>query len=590
MSRNIFSCSAVIASLLATALFAGCGTSNKEGNLSAADVAKVEETACAQCHSTAIDHIAGTPIYDAYLQSAHFTNNFRVVGCQDCHGGGAQHNGVGPLPYPNPDAAGKCFECHEKYLPTNHFASYTAAAHPGQYVSTNYKNSCTSCHDPHLAQNGILNGEINTVTGLPKGTEHTDWAESGHGEVDGEAWAHYDFKLRDNCNRCHTSTGYITYVSSNYAYPVPAWGTAGDKTNEVLTCKACHTDYNFKNRIRRAGAFSAPFNGNKNPIAFPDSGTSNLCIACHSGYESGGAIGGFTGTLTALTGDMDTKSAVNSHYLAAAALFYGKSAFHFYTSNVKYDTGYNTGKNFGTWSHGRLGMIDPATNQPYVASGVSTGEDGPCVACHLGSVNGNTKTHTLSASETWNAQGRCFGCHSNFAAEGGVDAVIEEEKELFDRGLDFYLFTLANHNIGNKTPIYYDVTTYPYFHKSLPAKRGTTDFKTWTMGTADSTIGKQVMGVAFNYNLINREKGAHVHNRAYTRRLMFDGIQYLQKGANTYSTSTGSIGGTADPNAQLSFTGYSTAVAAGTRPANPVSISTLKGWLLRSSGGLYYRR
>jgi hypothetical protein len=561
MSRNIFSYSAVIASLLATALFAGCGTSNKEGSSSSlANVAKVDEAICAQCHSTAIDPVAGTKIYEAYLASAHYTNNFHTVGCQDCHGGGAMHNGVGPIPYPNPDTAGQCFSCHQKYLPTAHFANYTATnTHPAQYVSTNYQNSCTSCHDPHLANNGIRNGEINTITGQAKGTEHTDWAESGHGKTTAEAWAHYDFKFRDNCNRCHTSTGFITFVGSNYAYPVPAWGTAGDKTHEVLTCKACHTDYNFKNRVRLAGAFTAPYNNGKSPAKFPNVGATNLCIACHTGYESGNTV--------KAVADFSNQPFVNSHYLAAAGLMYMKSGFVNFTAAsgtlvTPNGSVTNYAKTLQPADKNANGLVDTPDGVPGGVTsthrklgtplivgdhGITAGNydaNGPCVTCHLNANTTNaatnmnrTTSHTLEINQNTYTQ-VCINCHTfeagtAIAADGSNFATVflDPNAAGFQNSL-----SLAVAVLKNQQGIVYNPAKYPYFFEVTTGKA----VVDWTRGKGQA-YGMKVLGACFNINLLSKEPAAYAHARSYSRRLVYDTIDFLDDGVNNLSVSNTAV-------------------------------------------------
>ena len=125
---------------------------------------------------------------------------------------------------------------------------------------------CTSCHDPHKADKGI-------------GQEHTDWAASGHGDVNGVAWSTEDFKANASCIRCHTSTGFINYVQSGYTLPTQTWATNGDTTRQVLTCRACHTSFNFKNSIRSAGQYTAPYNNGNSPATFPSATTSNRSLA-----------------------------------------------------------------------------------------------------------------------------------------------------------------------------------------------------------------------------------------------------------------------------------------------------------------------
>jgi len=90
------------------ALMYGCGSSNKEGSGTPSTVAAVGDTACVQCHSAAKDPVTGETIVAQYNKSVHYLTG---QGCESCHGGGAQHNGKGPIPYPIPDAA-RCAVCH----------------------------------------------------------------------------------------------------------------------------------------------------------------------------------------------------------------------------------------------------------------------------------------------------------------------------------------------------------------------------------------------------------------------------------------------------------------------------------------------
>lgn len=571
MSRKVFKYSAVIASLLMTAVFAGCGTSNKEGNIVGADVAKVSESACAQCHSTAIDHIAGTKIYEAYLASNHFITG--KAGCQDCHGGGSQHNGVGPLPYPNPDTAGKCYSCHKDYLKYEfgHFFNYTAATNkdrPAVYASLNYQTSCTSCHDPHLAENGVRDGKLSTVTtgtliaGQAKGTEHKDWAETagGHGDVIGAAFAHYDFKTMDNCNRCHTSTGFLNAVNSSFAYPAPAWGVAGDKTKEVITCKVCHTDYNFKNRVRSLGAFTAPYNGNKSPKTFPDASTSNLCVSCHSGLESGDSVAAVT--------DFTNANFKNSHYLPAAGFTYMTIGFTSFTSAsakagvsstgtaFTYGDSYTMYYGSGTTPAGQVSSTHRKLGTSLIvgdhgiAAGSGLDSTGPCVICHLkGGNTTRTTSHTLSATsagatlsatvDTGAYAQVCAKCHTYEAgtlvnADGSNFATvfIEPNKSSFNDAL-----ALAAAYLQTNFKIKYDSANYPYFFDLTADPTGKTAVTDWTRKTNNQAFGKKVMGACFNLQALTKDPGAFAHGRTYARRLVYDTIDFLDDGIMNTSVS-----------------------------------------------------
>ncbi|HJV66276.1 MAG TPA: hypothetical protein VJ550_11115 [Geomonas sp.] len=86
--------------------------------------------------------------------------------------------------------------------------------------------------------------------------------------------------------------------------------------------------------------------------------------------------------------------------------------------------------------------------------------------------------------------------------------------------------------------------TYPYFFTSAAYTTAVTD---WTLGTNSDALGKNNMGAAFNLNMLTREPGAYAHNRYYTKRLIFDAIDWLQNGSMTGSINVGAIpGGASD--------------------------------------------
>jgi hypothetical protein len=131
----------LLCALFLTAFLIGCGSSSKEGTASgtAATVAKVDETLCITCHSSSLEKLSGDPIVANYEASVH---NLNSVGCQDCHGGGAQHNGVGPIPYPNPGYV-QCKKCHDSdKLVTN----YAGSKHFNVQIENEEGEPCQRCH------------------------------------------------------------------------------------------------------------------------------------------------------------------------------------------------------------------------------------------------------------------------------------------------------------------------------------------------------------------------------------------------------------------------------------------------------------
>jgi hypothetical protein len=527
MRRKVLWSFLAILALLVASLLGGCGSGKKGGTSDPiVGASRIDNTNCTNaCHAASLDPVSGSGIVTDWTASLHNTNPYVKVDCQSCHGGGSLHYGTGPIPYPNPDSAGQCFSCHKAHLPAAHYYEMSTTQQdpnnqaPAMYATLNYQSACTSCHDPHKA--GV-------------GEEHTDWAASGHGDVNGAAWSDEDFKANTSCIRCHTSTGFINYVQSGYTLPTQTWATSGDPTREVLTCKACHTSFNFKNSVRSAGAFTAPYNNGKSPATFPDATTSNLCIPCHAGRESGATVQAVT--------DFTNVSFKNSHYIAAAGLMYVKAGF---TDFVPASTPIGTstygdsltstddgGKVSST--HRNLGTTN-SLGHGLAAGTLSIG--GPCVTCHIKGENdpsltalpARTGTHSLAISASAFTQ-VCIKCHDS---EGGTaldgtnfkTVFLEPQSEVFQNALK-----LAETLLLNNYNIKYDPNTYPYFYDLTKDPSGKTAVKDWTRGTNDQSVGEKVMGACFNINLLTKEPAAYVHARTYVRRLLYDTIDFLDDG------------------------------------------------------------
>jgi hypothetical protein len=151
----------LLSALFCAAMLNGCGSSSKEGSTSGATnggVSLVDEGTCIVCHSTTNDPVSGTSIVTDYAKSIHnpintpantTVNAGNLDGCQGCHGGGAEHNGVGPIPFPDPLASSRCIVCH---------TTATAALFTTELPNEDFVGNCSLCHTGTTSTAGIGNG------------------------------------------------------------------------------------------------------------------------------------------------------------------------------------------------------------------------------------------------------------------------------------------------------------------------------------------------------------------------------------------------------------------------------------------------
>jgi hypothetical protein len=567
----------VLLSLASAIFFAACWGDSKSVTLGPApQPVAVSETACAQCHSSTYSSQSRQLIYPGYLQSKHsHPDNGDVVGCQDCHGGGSNHIGnvsaAGGFPYPNPDNAGLCFGCHRPMflgkftlggkpsaVDNLHYRDlYTATGNPyyfpsadcndipAMYVSRNFETGCTACHEAH-----------NPLQGVGK-EQRIEWAESGHGNDNALPWKHYNFKARTTCQRCHTTTGFVNFVTSGYTAPTAPWGDNADKSREVLTCRGCHADDGFA--VRTAGKVTTTYKDNNGSLTtFPDVGRSNLCLPCHGGVEGMASV--------KAVAKFDNASAVNSHYKAAAGTMFmtlgytdlavdmaavaGRTVNRDnvsskpFTYRASYTMAFENAANTGNISstHRKLGtpLINgdthrDADNNLQFFPGVAD-SGGPCVTCHMHSTGATLPRRV--GGHTWeiNAQAGqelCFRCHWEELEVVSLATFIEEQGEYFREAL-VVIDNLLRANYG----IVYNPASHPYFFEADNTLQKVTD---WTRKNRFATPlpvdnAMRLMGAAYNLNLLRREPNAFVHARTYTRRLCYDTIDYVDDGVVNQST------------------------------------------------------
>lgn len=453
--------------------------------------------------------------------------------CTNCHQTGtisANQTGDLSMPY---HRSGSLPRDSRTILDTHFDNSVTATVIEGYVIDRDSDRSCRDCHNVHLANVDPDSGHTKTSGTLV----NRQWASSAHGgkiaetalvngianvtEAEAPAWVHYDFKsfAGGSCTRCHTATGFKALASDAANYdPAANTFTATGEQREMLFCWACHTSN--AGGLRDIPAFSntsvATYTDPMGRVAnVPDLNGSNICMACHSGRETGHAL------TTVPTGSL-----ANPHYLAAGGILFRTVGYEY--AGVSYE-------NKSYFKHDDIGIDNVIAP--------NTGSNGPCVGCHF---RGDESNHTLTIINAGSAEidneitNVCGNCHGSMTVE-----VVEAEKAGFTNALAALDAELQGVGV-------YWANAHPYFY-TVPGSTAALD----RLGTAAGYSGVpwpndiDIVGAAFNLNLLRHEPGAFTHNRYYTKRLIYDAIDYLQNGV----VNSGSIDLSAAPGAAAWYQG-----------------------------------
>ena len=536
------------------------GTIQADAYASSLHAASAQGPTCARCHNPNLANPSLVLPHPGYSITGTTANPGLFYSCVTCHYPGSTivtawppagltfHNGY--------TGTNLCVNCHNQHslalainptlLPAPHYNSissgtyfYRNPSYSASYVTR--RTQCSYCHGtPQRYQN-------NTTAAA---AARADWSASGKGNVQSVVWmnssshnwhasgtanASAATSAATDCVRCHTSAGYVQYVTSTPKFSkIDPVGTNADKSSEPLTCNGCHNSdqgvdpfsvrsvgevtayYNYsvpnkKKVIVSSNSFHTSFFGGL-PL---DNRGSNTCIPCHTGRISGDTI-----KAAAAAGlDFTNANFMNSHYMSAAGSLYQSTGYTYYSSGS--------------------GMYDPVFGFPHPLVGIpeaipdyvpaETGTSGPCIGCHMKipnkhSFNPITKDANGKLKAVINPACLNTTCHFAFKDI----SVLQGIKDNFSAALKALRYTLQT-----KKSIFYD-TTYPYFFKSAGPYTNANAFKAWT--------NSDTMGAAFNFNLFLRETGSYAHNSLYVKRLIYDSIDYIDDG----NLGNHSVGATID--------------------------------------------
>jgi len=446
---------------------------------------------------------------------------------------------------------------------------------------------CVDCHNPHKAP--TQNREWAQSAHGDKNPDNLNSTTPPSGYFSG-AWSHYNWSCdgtnragcgpasgtvssRNACQRCHSTTGFATYADAlrsgntqrandiNKGLVAMLTYTAGWKP-EMLKCNGCHTDN--KGSLRNPGAITADYgyisSGKTYAISsytYPDLAGSNVCMTCHVGRETGDTVSGLNdpallsaGAITSFS--FTNSSFINSHYLTAGGQVFTVTGYTF--AGRPYN-------NIPEYLHDKIGTAATQQIAPYV----NTGTNGPCVGCHMSRPNNNGNHLFLPVSRsttspfgviTGIASEVCMRCHG--PSQTLILDLVREQKNQFTEALEalkdqiklnlqLYFFPYS--------PYWYRTSTYTATKtlctQNVPVKNwqtgGTGEIAssalasmpscTQIAGTNSGTpgTGQNNMGAAFNFNLLEHDPGAYVHNRMYVKRLIYDSIDWVDDGTMNYS-------------------------------------------------------
>ena len=314
--------------------------------------------------------------------------------------------------------------------------------------------------------------------------------DAGHFAGNTEPFRHWDGEEEGNgmvpgtCARCHSATGLPQFIAEGANISNPA--------SNGFQCSTCHDEANWPNRY---AVSSVTFPSGK-VVSFavdaegkPAADDSNLCIECHQGRESTVSV---DKTLAGL--DPDTVSDKirfrNVHYFAAGATLFGNDVQGAYQFEGKDYVGQNT--------------VHPLNK---------------CKDCH--------DVHALQAKTD-----ACATCHAgqevdairfntdttDWDGDGNVTEGVKGEIDTLAEALYAQIQTYAEAHGGAIT---YDAHVYPYFMGA--------DGKAYAAWTPN------LLRAGYNYQYVQKDPGAFVHNPQYVMQFLIDSIQALGGDVSAYT-------------------------------------------------------
>jgi hypothetical protein len=513
---------------------------------SAAASANDQYRLCTQCHGYITPEGklmgSGTASSGTALVGHHETSWYRIISTTHYDDPATQNIEGYVLRMKGPNAADPCMDCHghEANAGTRNgrtttptiYTDWAQSGHAGRILKVKYAAADAN------PQQGTRGTALYTATGLKQvdavtkagalanipanaGKEITPFT------VDGE----FEFWSQDgefDCQRCHTSTGLVNYLSDVKNYKgehglndfshLAGWQRTRPTTppnssmqQEVLYCWGCHSNPGA-GTLRTPGAITpeslpdAWYTFNNVQVTFPDASGSNICVACHSGYRNRDGMVRDPRP----DGSANTRStSFRPHYSIAASTVFNEKAHSLYEFDINGNGNFAEHyTNVSYFAHDKIGL----------AARPGTGSNGPCVECHMPSGSSHTflavKKNASGVITAITNQTLCNSCHD--ASHGLMTATSVEEEKAGCTQATAVLKAYLSNSITNYRGVNYSTLTQ-------------TQWRAKTNGVYN--YPEPDYGAFQNSMYTTYEKAAYVHNRIYVQRLIFDSIDWLDNGA-----------------------------------------------------------
>ncbi|MGE5249862.1 MAG: hypothetical protein ACM3QS_06560 [Bacteroidota bacterium] len=313
--------------------------------------------------------------------------------------------------------------------------------------------------------------------------------DAGHFAGNTEPFRHWDGEeaggiVPGSCAKCHSAAGLPQFIKEGVTVSQPA--------SNGFQCSTCHDEANWPNRY----AFASVVFPSGKTVSFatdadgkPAPDDSNLCIACHQGRESTVSVN------QALAGlDPDTVSDKirfrNVHYFAAGATLFGDAVQGAYQFDGKTYVGQNVAHPLNKCKD----CHDVHALEPKLEA---------CASCHGGAKPEDIRFNTDT---------------TDWDGDGNVTEGVKGEIDTLAEALYAQMQTYAEAHGG---AIKYDGAAYPYFFGADGKS-----YATWT---------PNLMKAAYNYQYVNKDPGAFVHNPKYVMQFLIDSIEALGGNVSTYT-------------------------------------------------------